>query len=817
MQTSSSAAFHQFGDLLPSYVSEDHLCDDDQLSLSGKHHTTCPPAPPSIISASNHSSSANNSAHMMNDFDDRLSVVSGSMVSSVGDVMMLDKMESERARYSQYRYDQRDNRPSKSHNLQPPTTTSTPLSLDANSLSFFESLLASFPAGPNAVNDAFLNGSNNGSSKGNDSNGANTAAGGQPASHALPAWMDPMMLASSNDEDDGLDNLLMDIPFSATPPNGNLPQFMPLQQQMQQQQVQHVQQQQQQQQHRAPAPAPAPTQKPYVPQSGNNIDNSFNAFMSNPTGASSSRTASTFTQSRGNSMLDSTSLAFFESIASPTNSTYSSPQLNLGAFSPPPQNGIDTASIVSRSPIPFETLNLTSKPLAQPRAVNTSSLLAQWDTPFDSPAASDSRSNFEFPFPSQTAAAHVINRAAHVASPAPSVASTRTSVSRNGFNAHFNHHQHAHEHAVPTPPLSRCASAMSMVSVASSMSKHSRSTCATLASNVAAPAAQNNAAAAAPFEPANKAPPSRYDPWVRLPQATAAQPLPLACATSLCKPGVGGGVSPVSLNPYSPIAVSPSTTPQPQPEMQQAYAMPQPAEIVASPPSVYSYEAAYTQQHVGHEPHAVPAPQVETARKASKSNARKRKAAEDSIPTPQYVPAAITQSSQPSFMMILGDERVPTAEPVSLQQEQPAPAVLPPMPKKARTRKPRAAPSTAAPASTTSNADAPQSTPQIPCPVPTCNKTFPTLHAIKSHLRCHNDATLPCPHPGCTLTFRRNHDLVRHRRSMHDMGKPHACPDCDRSFARADALRRHRETVSAHRCKGLPLTDEERRRREERV
>ncbi|KAJ3094123.1 hypothetical protein HDU97_008465, partial [Phlyctochytrium planicorne] len=87
------------------------------------------------------------------------------------------------------------------------------------------------------------------------------------------------------------------------------------------------------------------------------------------------------------------------------------------------------------------------------------------------------------------------------------------------------------------------------------------------------------------------------------------------------------------------------------------------------------------------------------------------------------------------------------------------------------------------------------------CPVANCGKAFPTPHAVKSHLRCHGTATLRCPQ--CDLPFRRNHDLVRHTRSMHDGGKPHECGDCGRGFARADALRRHRETLSKHRCRGM--------------
>ncbi|KAJ3280262.1 hypothetical protein HDU76_009231, partial [Blyttiomyces sp. JEL0837] len=88
------------------------------------------------------------------------------------------------------------------------------------------------------------------------------------------------------------------------------------------------------------------------------------------------------------------------------------------------------------------------------------------------------------------------------------------------------------------------------------------------------------------------------------------------------------------------------------------------------------------------------------------------------------------------------------------------------------------------------------------CGVEQCGKPFSTMHAIKSHLRCHTVATFACQH--CHLSFKRNHDLVRHTRSMHDAGKPHPCPNCDKAFARADALRRHLETRSVHRCPGVP-------------
>ncbi|KAJ3415147.1 hypothetical protein HDV05_005427 [Chytridiales sp. JEL 0842] len=87
------------------------------------------------------------------------------------------------------------------------------------------------------------------------------------------------------------------------------------------------------------------------------------------------------------------------------------------------------------------------------------------------------------------------------------------------------------------------------------------------------------------------------------------------------------------------------------------------------------------------------------------------------------------------------------------------------------------------------------------------NKPFPSLHSVKSHLKCHAQASLACP--TCGLTFRRNHDLVRHVRTMHDAPKPHTCEACGKGFARADALRRHKTTKSVFRCPNLPRPGKE--------
>ncbi|KAJ3093997.1 hypothetical protein HDU97_008726 [Phlyctochytrium planicorne] len=80
--------------------------------------------------------------------------------------------------------------------------------------------------------------------------------------------------------------------------------------------------------------------------------------------------------------------------------------------------------------------------------------------------------------------------------------------------------------------------------------------------------------------------------------------------------------------------------------------------------------------------------------------------------------------------------------------------------------------------------------------------TFASLHALRSHVKCHRTPHLQCSQ--CPQKFRRGHDLARHMRSKHDGGKPHECQFCGMEFARRDALRRHLEGgVRGVKCVGI--------------
>ncbi|KAI8850791.1 hypothetical protein BC829DRAFT_415736 [Chytridium lagenaria] len=105
-----------------------------------------------------------------------------------------------------------------------------------------------------------------------------------------------------------------------------------------------------------------------------------------------------------------------------------------------------------------------------------------------------------------------------------------------------------------------------------------------------------------------------------------------------------------------------------------------------------------------------------------------------------------------------GDDDEDESEPQQ-QQQPPATQPTPAKPRKKRTTQKRI----------------------LHCPHPTCPKhglpnplnalpdslipiaTFQTLHALRSHVRCHREAHLQCPE--CPQRFRRGHDLARHRRS----------------------------------------------------
>ncbi|KAJ3337289.1 hypothetical protein HDU93_001335 [Gonapodya sp. JEL0774] len=74
-----------------------------------------------------------------------------------------------------------------------------------------------------------------------------------------------------------------------------------------------------------------------------------------------------------------------------------------------------------------------------------------------------------------------------------------------------------------------------------------------------------------------------------------------------------------------------------------------------------------------------------------------------------------------------------------------------------------------------------------PCSV--CDKIWPKLYNLKSHLKTHiSERPFHCNH--CTATFVRGHDLKRHTR-LHTGEQPFSCEKCRKRFTRSDALRRH--------------------------
>ncbi|KAJ3049645.1 Metallothionein expression activator [Rhizophlyctis rosea] len=78
------------------------------------------------------------------------------------------------------------------------------------------------------------------------------------------------------------------------------------------------------------------------------------------------------------------------------------------------------------------------------------------------------------------------------------------------------------------------------------------------------------------------------------------------------------------------------------------------------------------------------------------------------------------------------------------------------------------------------------------CPHPGCEKEFPRMYNLKSHLLCHSNAR---PHSCdlCPAAFARKHDLQRHLRTLHSESRPFKCDTCKQGFPRADALKKHKQ------------------------
>ncbi|KAI8843087.1 hypothetical protein BC829DRAFT_401274 [Chytridium lagenaria] len=109
------------------------------------------------------------------------------------------------------------------------------------------------------------------------------------------------------------------------------------------------------------------------------------------------------------------------------------------------------------------------------------------------------------------------------------------------------------------------------------------------------------------------------------------------------------------------------------------------------------------------------------------------------------------------------------------------------------------------------------SSPASPRKIRTVRRSIPPAAPSSDSNTVHH-----CPIPTCGKTFQRHTPsnpifaVTVLRRSRVRIASYHicgacmmgdgriSCTGCEKSFARADALRRHRETLSAHRCRGVP-------------
>ncbi|KAF9182667.1 hypothetical protein BGZ51_004521 [Haplosporangium sp. Z 767] len=123
--------------------------------------------------------------------------------------------------------------------------------------------------------------------------------------------------------------------------------------------------------------------------------------------------------------------------------------------------------------------------------------------------------------------------------------------------------------------------------------------------------------------------------------------------------------------------------------------------------------------------------------------------------------------------------------------------------------------SSSAASSSKSSSPAPTMTPgkPIPCPIPSCTKSFTRPFNLNAHVKSH-DTAKPYGCHLCNRVFSRKHDLQRHIR-VHTGSKPYVCVNCQKAFARTDALCRHYKVEEA--CRMFMQQDEVRKQAQQQV
>ncbi|KAF8978708.1 hypothetical protein BGZ46_006211 [Entomortierella lignicola] len=101
----------------------------------------------------------------------------------------------------------------------------------------------------------------------------------------------------------------------------------------------------------------------------------------------------------------------------------------------------------------------------------------------------------------------------------------------------------------------------------------------------------------------------------------------------------------------------------------------------------------------------------------------------------------------------------------------------------------------------------------MPCPIPSCTKTFTRPFNLNAHVKSH-DTLKPYGCHLCSRVFSRKHDLQRHIR-VHTGSKPYVCVNCQKAFARTDALCRHYKIEEP--CKLFMQQDEVRKQAQQQV